>query len=103
MTSSMFSGPPATGVAPSNAELAALREEFPAFRIWREITGDRVRFVARSRRPGLNPHTVVTPDLGELRNALTPAWPDEGSRIAVPPAGPALARPTQGPGPDRPG
>ena len=31
---------------------------------------DRVRYVARSLHPGLNPHTVVTDDVGELRAAL---------------------------------
>lgn len=60
-------------------ELAALREEFPQFRIWREDACDRVRFVARSLRMGLNPHTVVTDDLDELRTAL------EASRD-IPPA-----------------
>jgi len=54
-------------------ELAGLREEFRGFRIWREITGDRVRYVARSQFPGLNPHTVVTADAAELRAALEPA------------------------------
>jgi len=54
-------------------ELAGLRKEFRGFRIWREITGDRVRYVARSQFPGLNPHTVVTADAAELRAALEPA------------------------------
>jgi hypothetical protein len=53
--------------------LVSLREEFPAFRIWQEITGDRIRYVARSLRPGLNPHTTVTADLSELRAALEPS------------------------------
>ena len=51
-------------------DLDGLREQFPQFRIWRETTMDRVRYVARSQRRGLNPHTVVTDDLAELRAAL---------------------------------
>jgi hypothetical protein len=51
-------------------DLAELRREFPQFRIWRETLPDRSRYVARSQRAGLNPHTVVTDDLGELRAAL---------------------------------
>jgi SAM-dependent methyltransferase len=53
--------------------LAALRADCPAFRIWREHIPGRVRYVARSLYDGLNPHTVVTSDLGELRQALEPA------------------------------
>ena len=53
------------------AKLASTVHEFPQFRIWREITTDREpRFVARRRHPGVSPHTVVTPDLAELRAAL---------------------------------
>jgi hypothetical protein len=59
---------PATHTAPG--QLADLQKQFPGFRIWREMTGDRSRYVARSARPGLNPHTVVTDDLGELCTAL---------------------------------
>lgn len=53
------------------AKLASTVHEFPQFRIWREITANREpRFVARRRHPGVSPHTVVTPDLAELRTAL---------------------------------
>jgi hypothetical protein len=52
------------------AELDRLRADFPEFWIWRENTGSGVRFVARSQRVGLNPHTVVTADPAELRAAL---------------------------------
>jgi hypothetical protein len=52
------------------AELDRLRADFPQFWIWRENTGSGVRFVARSQRAGLNPHTVVTADPAELRAAL---------------------------------
>jgi hypothetical protein len=53
-------------------DLTVLRDEFPAYWIWREETPGRSRYIARSRHQGLNPHTVVTPDLGELRDALQP-------------------------------
>jgi S-adenosyl methyltransferase len=52
-------------------ELAALRAEFPRFRIWREAIGERVRYVARRMEPGARPHTVVTADPGELRETLS--------------------------------
>jgi O-methyltransferase involved in polyketide biosynthesis len=71
-------------------ELASLREEFPGFRIWRETTGERVRYVARSQRPGLNPHTVVTDDPAELRAALEPSR-DTGL-VPFSPATPNIAR-----------
>ena len=51
-------------------QLDALREDFPAFRIWRESIGDRVQYVARRHHPGAHPHTVVTTNPGELRAAL---------------------------------
>ena len=60
---------PANHTAPG--QLADLRKQFPGFRIWREMTGERSRYVARSAWPGLNPHTVVTNDLGELRTVLS--------------------------------
>jgi len=55
---------------PGSGDLNDLRRCFPGFRIWREITGDRVRYIARRRHPVAGPHTVVTDDLGELRSAL---------------------------------
>ena len=73
--------------------------------IWPEHTPGRVRYVARKLRAGLDPHTVVTSDLGELRCALEPsrapdAVPEE------PPAG-TRDRPRRpraaGPGPTRRG
>lgn len=54
-------------------ELTTLREEFPGFRIWREMTGDRVRYIARSMHPGTGPHTAVTADPDELRAVLRDA------------------------------
>lgn len=50
--------------------LPALCAEFPDFRIWREVTGDRTQYIARSLRPGIGPHTVVTADLDEMRDVL---------------------------------
>jgi hypothetical protein len=54
-------------------QLASLRAEFPCFRIWHEETCDRAVNVARSLHLELNPHTVVTSDIRELRAALEPA------------------------------
>ncbi len=54
-------------------QLAALSENFPQFRIWREIIGKRVRYIARSLHPDIRPHTVVTSDPAELRAELEPA------------------------------
>ncbi len=53
--------------------LSALCAEFPAFRIWREITGDRTHYIARSLHPSISPHTVVTDDLDELGDVLREA------------------------------
>ena len=75
-----------------NDELAALRDEFPGFRIWREIIGDRTRYVARGAHPGISPHTVVTEDVGELRAAL---GEDAGQQAASTPfdtSAPNIAR-----------
>jgi hypothetical protein len=58
------------GSTSTEADLLSIQRDFPAFRIWREITGDRTRFVARRRRPGTRPHTVVTSDTRELRSVL---------------------------------
>jgi hypothetical protein len=56
-------------------DLTELQAEFPAFHIWREDFPGRARYVARSRYRSLNPHTVVTTDLRELRAALRPRCP----------------------------
>ena len=55
------------------AELAVLQADFSCFRIWREQTCDRARYEARSLHLEINPHTVVTDDIGELSAALEPA------------------------------
>ena len=54
-------------------DLAVLRTEFPAYEVWREEIPGRVRYVARSRTPGVNPHTLITADVEELREALRSA------------------------------
>jgi hypothetical protein len=59
-----------TPAGTDDATLPALRAEFPQFRIWRETTGSRTRYIARSLHRGSRPHTVVTPDLDELRAEL---------------------------------
>lgn len=50
--------------------LRQLRADFPAFRIWREMTGERTVYIARRRQPSTRPHTLVTPDPHELHAAL---------------------------------
>ena len=50
-----------------------MQREFPGHRIWREIIPGRTVYIARSQHPAARPHTVVTPDLGELQAALTEA------------------------------
>jgi hypothetical protein len=62
-------------------DLGPLQDEFPAYTIWRESAHGRRRYVACQRRRGPGPHTVITADLGELRDALLPSRPD---RPAVP-------------------
>jgi hypothetical protein len=59
-----------TDLGPSGDTLAGLCEEFPAFRIWREIIGDRIQYVARRRSPDTHPHSVVTADAARLRSLL---------------------------------
>ena len=58
-----------------DSELAALRVEFQDHRIRTESIVGRVRYVARSQREGVQPHTVITPDLEELRAALEAGRP----------------------------
>jgi len=61
----------ATDLGPSGDSVARLCEEFPAFRIWRELIGDRIQYVARRRNPDTHPHTVVTAEPARLRSALS--------------------------------
>ena len=55
------------------AELAALRTRYPRFAIWQEITGDRIRYVARRQAAGHGLHSLITADLRELSDALAQA------------------------------
>jgi hypothetical protein len=65
---------------PPDRTLAALRREFPRYRIWLEPAHGRYRFVALRQHPGTGPHTVITADPAELRAALTPpGWQEPES------------------------
>lgn len=62
--------------AEASAQLSRLSGEFPAFFIAMEVTADnRVRFVARGRDADVHPRLVITPDVAELRNALSAGTP----------------------------
>jgi len=73
-------------------DLAVLQAEFPAFRIWEEQMPGRVRYVARSRADGVNPHTVIAADLDELRGALQPSPAASSGEHAVCTTEPNIAR-----------
>jgi hypothetical protein len=60
--------------------LSDLRAAFPTYLIGTEAVDNGKRYVAVRRAPGPGPHTVVTPDLAELRSALSPAARPESSR-----------------------
>ncbi len=75
---------------PPDATLAALRQEFPGYRVWLEPAYGRYRFVARRRHSGTRPHTVITSDPAELRAALAgPQQPASSIRSATGRPGPA--------------
>jgi hypothetical protein len=61
--------------APNGRDLTELQEDFPGYRIFTDVTGERVRLVAVRRQHGISPHTVVTADAAELRAALTGSVP----------------------------
>lgn len=52
------------------ARLAALRADFPGYRIWREIGAHRIRYIARRLDYGPGLHTLVTAGLDEMRDVL---------------------------------
>jgi hypothetical protein len=55
-------------------ELANLRLQFPAFRIYRQATpGSHARYVAQRISREAHPHTVITADPDELRLELSRA------------------------------
>jgi hypothetical protein len=78
----------------SSLELASLQVDYPGFRVWQEVTGDRVRYVARRLPPGIGPHTVVAADLDELRAVLddVPAPPQAGTGQPLDTGVPNIAR-----------
>lgn len=63
----------------SEDDVATVQADFPGYRIWREILPGRDRYIVRSLVPGLSPHTLVTDDLAELRDALEPRPPQPGA------------------------
>ena len=69
-------------------------DEYPGFRVWQEVTGDRVRYVARRLSPGIGPHTVVTADVDELRAVLDSASapPQAANGQPLDPRAPNIAR-----------
>jgi O-methyltransferase involved in polyketide biosynthesis len=71
-----------------------MRQDFPCFRIWSEVTGDRTRYVARRLPIGTGPHTVVTADLDELRAILNdfPTQPHPRPAASFDTAAPNIAR-----------
>ena len=70
MTDAHNSGCDVIGEADNTTILMALRADFPAFRIWREVIPGRTRYIARRLHLEQGLHTVVTDDLAELRGAL---------------------------------
>jgi hypothetical protein len=54
----------------SPSVVAALRKEFPGYRISRELFVGQVQYVACRLNPGTHPHTVMTADPDKLRAAL---------------------------------
>ena len=55
--------------------LRDLRQEFPQYTIWQEVTPGRARFHAVRARRGIRPYAVVTCSARELRAALREAGP----------------------------
>jgi hypothetical protein len=80
----------AAGHAPD--ELANLREEFRGFKIWKELIGERTRYIARSLSLGSRLHTVVTADLGELRTALEQGVEQQAAALPYDTTVPNIAR-----------
>jgi hypothetical protein len=54
-------------------QLALIAAEHPEFRIWREATYARSRYICRSLDLHVNPHTLVTGSLDELAAELSAA------------------------------
>ncbi len=89
------SGSAGSGTPSVRDQLPGLRAEFPCFRIWHEDACDCALYMSRSLHLEINPHTVMTGDIGELRAALEPArhtpcpWPYPAGQ--APPARPRPA------------
>ena len=62
--------------------LLELQKEFPGFVIWREITGNRARYVAKRTRSDVSPHTAICATMAELRTVLSGADGPPGRRAA---------------------
>jgi hypothetical protein len=73
VTDSSLTGITYAPAIPEPDPLPALCAEFPEFRIWREITCDRLLYYSRSRHWRTNPHTVITDDIDELAATLRKA------------------------------
>jgi hypothetical protein len=54
-------------------EWTAIQDEFPDFHVSHEMGRGYMRYISRSRRLGVNPHTVITDDLDELCEVLRKA------------------------------
>jgi len=74
--------------------LLELQKEFPGFVIWREITGDRARYVAKRTRSDVSPHTAICATPAELREVLadTGEPPPASGRQVTRPGEPAASR-----------
>jgi hypothetical protein len=70
-------------------DLASVAADFPHYQFSRESVRNRTRYVARTRHDGINPHTLVTGDLAELRAAL-PGAPGEPPLVADLPSDPVV-------------
>jgi hypothetical protein len=68
-----------------STELELLRDQFPDFDLTAENIRGRMRYISRSRHPGQNPHTVITGDPDEIRDALRGAGASETARLSGPP------------------
>jgi hypothetical protein len=54
----------------SPSVVAALREEFPDYRVSRDLFVGQVHYIACCLQLGTHPHTVITADPDKLRAAL---------------------------------
>jgi len=65
------------------AELARLRERFRGHHIFHDVRWEReVRYLAFRTVSGVQPHTIITDDLAELRQQLEQAAPpDSGTGL----------------------